>query len=224
MSKRLNLVGQKFGRLFIIKDAGNNKHQQSLWLCKCICGNEKIVSRCALKGGYIKSCGCLHREKSAQNGKNNKGRQHSKQTKKKMSESTTGFRHSKKTKEKISKGKMGESNPNYRHGLSRTKEYDSNMKMKRRVKKKNQTPIDADQTKIQKLYSCCAQLNNFSFLKYEVDHIIPINKGGSHHQDNLQVLRADLNNKKKDKITDEYKGITLKDLEMDSFNISTAIH
>jgi 5-methylcytosine-specific restriction endonuclease McrA len=31
---------------------------------------------------------------------------------------------------------------------------------------------------------------------YEVDHIIPLSKGGKHHQDNLQYLTKDENRKK----------------------------
>jgi hypothetical protein len=32
------------------------------WLCKCDCGNEKIVSRHLLRSGDIQSCGCLRKE------------------------------------------------------------------------------------------------------------------------------------------------------------------
>ena len=56
-------------------------------------------------------------------------------------------------------------------------------------------------------------MNQTSRENYEVDHIKPISKGGLHHQDNLQILEKILNNKKRAKITNEYKGITLKDLE-----------
>jgi len=33
-------------------------HSCPYWLCRCICGREREVRRCALRGGYSKSCGC----------------------------------------------------------------------------------------------------------------------------------------------------------------------
>lgn len=58
--KIIDLTGQKFGRLVVIKLMGRDKCRDSIWLCKCICGNEKIVNSRSLKGGCTKSCGCLH--------------------------------------------------------------------------------------------------------------------------------------------------------------------
>ena len=57
MGKRIDLTGQRFGRLTAIEYVGNSK-----WLCKCECGNEKIVCRGHLKSGAIRSCGCYNRE------------------------------------------------------------------------------------------------------------------------------------------------------------------
>ena len=37
------------------------------WLCKCDCGNEKIISGCSLKSNLTRSCGCLHSESSKKN-------------------------------------------------------------------------------------------------------------------------------------------------------------
>ena len=56
MGKFIDLTGQKFGRLTVIKYVGKSK-----WLCKCECGNEKIVSTTHLKND-TKSCGCLRAE------------------------------------------------------------------------------------------------------------------------------------------------------------------
>lgn len=36
--------------------------------------------------------------------------------------------------------------------------------------------------------------------RYHVDHIVPLSKGGLHHQDNLQVMRADYNQRKFNKL------------------------
>lgn len=62
--KALNLTGQKFGRLVVIKRVENNKQKRIQWLCKCDCGNEKIVSSTNLRTGKTKSCGCLRRDKN----------------------------------------------------------------------------------------------------------------------------------------------------------------
>lgn len=60
MGKLIDLTGLKFGRLTVIKYVGKSK-----WLCKCECGNEKIVSTTHLKND-TKSCGCLKKEMLSQ--------------------------------------------------------------------------------------------------------------------------------------------------------------
>lgn len=59
-----DLTGKKFNRLTVIERAGKDKHGNSLWLCKCDCGNEKIIKGRNLKINHTKSCGCLHSELS----------------------------------------------------------------------------------------------------------------------------------------------------------------
>lgn len=61
MSKRLNLIGQRFERLTVIEFA-SVKNKGTYWKCLCDCGNEKIISGNSLKGGKTKSCGCLNFE------------------------------------------------------------------------------------------------------------------------------------------------------------------
>ena len=60
MSKALELVGQKFGHLTVIKRVENNKKNNSKWLCKCSCGKESIVLGWGISKGKSKSCGCRH--------------------------------------------------------------------------------------------------------------------------------------------------------------------
>lgn len=54
--KKINLLGKRFTRLLIIKESGKD------WLCKCDCGNEKVISYAHLKTSHSKSCGCLRKE------------------------------------------------------------------------------------------------------------------------------------------------------------------
>lgn len=69
MAKRIDLTGQKFGRLTVIKDTGKkNNDKRALWLCKCNCGNEVIISGKDLRNGNTQSCGCLQRDRSRKHG------------------------------------------------------------------------------------------------------------------------------------------------------------
>ena len=70
MGKFVDLTGQKFGRLTVIERA-ENKGKQTCWLCKCECGNEKVVTGYCLKNGHTNSCGCLRKETTKKQGKKN---------------------------------------------------------------------------------------------------------------------------------------------------------
>ena len=58
----------------------------------------------------------------------------------------------------------------------------------------------ADQQKINEIYCEAKQLTEETGISYEVDHIIPISKGGKHHEDNLQIITMSENRKKHNKI------------------------
>lgn len=62
MSKRENLLGQSFGRLTVVEDAGS-RNGKAYWKCVCNCKEENpnyvFVSAKNLKNGNTKSCGCL---------------------------------------------------------------------------------------------------------------------------------------------------------------------
>lgn len=63
MGKFIDLTGQKFGRLTVVKRA-ENKGREVRWVCECECGNYCIVLRSSLKTGQTRSCGCLKSENS----------------------------------------------------------------------------------------------------------------------------------------------------------------
>lgn len=73
MVRFVDLTGQKFNRLTVIKRADNiGKH--TAWYCNCDCGSTNvIVVGDNLKNNKVKSCGCLKREKSAENGRKKAG-------------------------------------------------------------------------------------------------------------------------------------------------------
>lgn len=62
MQKPIDLTGMRFGRFTVISRAENNKDGRAMWLCRCDCGNERIVMGKCLRNGHTKSCGCLNKE------------------------------------------------------------------------------------------------------------------------------------------------------------------
>lgn len=62
MSKFIDLVGKKFGRLTVKKLVGVNKNKMKLWECECSCGNITIQPTNQLNNGHTKSCGCYSRD------------------------------------------------------------------------------------------------------------------------------------------------------------------
>lgn len=64
MRKRLDLSGEKFGRLTAVKAAYVNNQGNTMWECICDCGNVIITNSQKLKSGHTKSCGCLSSEKT----------------------------------------------------------------------------------------------------------------------------------------------------------------
>jgi len=62
MGKFLDRTGLKYGRLTAIAHRGKDHRNKHLWLCKCECGNEKVVVSDNLSSGKSNSCGCLKAE------------------------------------------------------------------------------------------------------------------------------------------------------------------
>lgn len=58
--KRIDLTGQRFGRLTVIKEAGRDKRNNVMWACKCDCGVSVVVNGRSLRLGHTKSCGCYN--------------------------------------------------------------------------------------------------------------------------------------------------------------------
>jgi hypothetical protein len=60
--KRIDISGQRFGRLLVIKFTHTDKNKYACWECKCDCGNITNVPGKVLRSKKTKSCGCLHEE------------------------------------------------------------------------------------------------------------------------------------------------------------------
>ena len=62
MTLKIDLTGQRFGRLTAIIPTEKRRGRCVIWLCRCDCGNLTEVSLDDLRREHTKSCGCLHRE------------------------------------------------------------------------------------------------------------------------------------------------------------------
>lgn len=68
-SCREDLTGKRFGRLVVLRYDHSNKKKSNgkirtdpVWLCRCDCGTEVMVSARSLRLGKKKSCGCSYHE------------------------------------------------------------------------------------------------------------------------------------------------------------------
>lgn len=66
MRKKIDLTGQRFGRLLVLYECGRAKNGDVLWKCRCDCGNECVVDGCSLRNRKrpTRSCGCLNRDRA----------------------------------------------------------------------------------------------------------------------------------------------------------------
>lgn len=62
MSKKIDLTGQRFNQLLVIKESGRNKEGKVIWLCKCDCGNYHKTLGKYLRNGNATSCGCRRKK------------------------------------------------------------------------------------------------------------------------------------------------------------------
>lgn len=64
---RLNLMGERYGNLVVIKEASpiysNSGKMIRRWECQCDCGEKTIVRHGDLRSGRTTSCGCLKKER-----------------------------------------------------------------------------------------------------------------------------------------------------------------
>lgn len=52
-------INDTFGKLTVVGKAPPGKYRHRQWLCRCECGNTKVIREEALLTGRTQSCGCL---------------------------------------------------------------------------------------------------------------------------------------------------------------------
>ena len=65
-TRAYDLMGRRFERLLVVERAGSTANRMALWRCVCDCGGEKTTTTRNLTSGAAKSCGCYHKERSAE--------------------------------------------------------------------------------------------------------------------------------------------------------------
>jgi hypothetical protein len=72
------MAGERFGRLSVVRRAGNSAAGIATWLCLCDCGNRTVVMGSNLRRGRTKSCGCYGRETGTMNTRHGHSKQYRK--------------------------------------------------------------------------------------------------------------------------------------------------
>lgn len=71
-----DLVGQKFGKLTVLRQSENHANNKAHWVCKCDCGTIiETPTTSALRSGNTTSCGCVHSDRNCNGYQNIDGQQ-----------------------------------------------------------------------------------------------------------------------------------------------------
>ena len=62
MPAKVDLTGQRFGRLVALSPINKREAGSIVWKCLCDCGNISFVKAKCLRDGHNKSCGCIRKD------------------------------------------------------------------------------------------------------------------------------------------------------------------
>ena len=63
MGKKIQMIGNRYGRLVVIEEAPRYHGGHAMWICRCDCGNiTKPIMGGDLRSGKVQSCKCMHNE------------------------------------------------------------------------------------------------------------------------------------------------------------------
>jgi hypothetical protein len=63
LKRRIDIGGQRFGRLLVLRAGESASSGHARWWCRCDCGIERLVWAANLRNGMAMSCGCASRER-----------------------------------------------------------------------------------------------------------------------------------------------------------------
>lgn len=63
--RRINISGQRFGRLIATAFAGTNSNRNALFYCLCDCGKTTIARSIDLRNRHTNSCGCYMQDQTS---------------------------------------------------------------------------------------------------------------------------------------------------------------
>ena len=63
MAKRVDMAGNKYGKVTVVSYVGISEDRRALWKCLCECGITFITRGKDLRQGKVTSCGCARKEK-----------------------------------------------------------------------------------------------------------------------------------------------------------------
>ncbi len=63
MPAKVNLLGQRFSRLTVVRQGEGRQGGRVVWVCRCDCGAFTTVTSCNLRAGNTTSCGCYRLER-----------------------------------------------------------------------------------------------------------------------------------------------------------------
>lgn len=110
MPNPIDRTGERYGRLVVICEAAErSKTGRRRWHCKCDCGNECVKTGTDMAPGRAQSCGCLHKQRTAETNSDRVKHGHSAGTRKGKRLTTPEYKSWKAMKERC----RNESAPNY---------------------------------------------------------------------------------------------------------------
>lgn len=59
-TKKLDLIGHRYGELIVLAAAGQTAAKKTKWLCRCDCGKEFVAVGGSLRSGHTTTCGCSY--------------------------------------------------------------------------------------------------------------------------------------------------------------------